>query len=156
MVLPFSMTIETLLIFMALVFLPWVMVRWVLSAENPSPDPWGPEIEQAIQDRDAKPVCHSCLTPQPPMGWFCPECGTAVGQYNNYMPFLYVFSQGEVMRAGVLDHVRPSPVVVIGYLLCSLTSFAVFAPVYWYLLFRNLNSHATRSSDERATELLSP
>jgi hypothetical protein len=53
------------------------------------------------------------------------------------------------MRAGVMDHVRSSPLVVFGYLLCSLSSYAIFAPLYWYFLFRNIRSHATKSSDEQ-------
>ncbi len=140
---------ETLVTLGLLAFLTCVIVRWVLSAKNLSPDPWGPEIEEAIQDPGAKALCHRCLAPQSPSAWFCPECGTAVGPYNNCMPFLYVFSQGEVMRAGVMDHVRSSPLVVFGYLLYSLSSYAIFAPLYWYFLVRSLRSQAAKSSDEQ-------
>lgn len=146
------MTIGTILIFGVVVLAAIVVACWVFSADNPSPDPWGPEIEQMVHDPAAEPLCHRCLTPQSPIGWFCPECGAAVGQYNNYMPFLYLFSEGEVMRAGVLDHVRRSPVVIVGYLLYSVASYAIFAPIYWYFLFSNLSRRAADSTAHPPSE----
>jgi hypothetical protein len=147
------MTIGAFLFFGTVVLAAIVIACWVFSADNSSPDPWSPEIERLIQDPAVEPLCHRCLTPQSPIGWFCPECGAAVGQYNNYMPFLYLFSEGEVMRAGVLDRVRPSPVVVVGYLLYSIASYAIFAPVYWYFLFSNLSRHAAGSKTEPPEEV---
>jgi hypothetical protein len=51
---------------------------------------------------------------------------------------VYIFSQGEVLRAGVTERFRPRPLIVIGYLLFSLGMFAVAAPIYWVFLFKNL------------------
>ena len=134
------MTIGALIILGAVVLVAIALAVWIFSGDSLSPDPWGPEIEQLIQDPATEPLCHRCLTPQSPIGWFWPECGTGVGPYNNYMPFVYTFSVGEVLRAGVLDHVRRSPVVVLGYLMCS-ANYAVFAPIYWYYLFSNFRRH---------------
>jgi hypothetical protein len=78
------------------------------------------------------------LTPQSHNGWFCPECGATVGPYCNYMPYVYVFAQGEVLRAGVADRVRHSVVVIAGFVLLSLGMYSVVAPVYWYFLAKNL------------------
>ncbi len=101
-------------------------------------DPWGKETEEAIGREDAVPLCHHCLTPQVHSGWFCPECGATVGPYCNYMPYIYVFSQGEVLRAGTTERIRRSKLITIGFVLFSLDMFIIAAPIYWFFLFRNL------------------
>src|SRR4051812_48410614 len=99
------------------------IARWLM-AGKPAVEPWGAEIEAAIHQPEALFVCHRCLAPQEHEGWFCPECGAAVGQYNNYLPFVYVFSEGEVFRAGVAAPLRPSFLIVTGYLLLSASAYA--------------------------------
>lgn len=113
------------------------LIRWVRAA-TPKPDPWGAEVEAALQSEDATPICHRCLTPHSELAWFCGHCGSAVGTYSNLMPFVYVFSQGEVFRNGVTDKFRVSPLLITGYLLYSLISYAIFAPLFWYFFLKNL------------------
>ena len=113
------------------------IVRRVAGTE-PTPDPWDAEVEKATHEVQAVELCHRCLTPQEQPSWFCPACGASIGAYNNYMPFVYLFAQGEVLRVGVTDHIRPSALVVCGFVLYSIVSYLIFAPVYWYFLFRNL------------------
>jgi len=115
----------------------YLFIRWVMDAPR-TPDPWDSDTEKQIEADDAVPICRHCLAPQNHSGWFCPECGATVGPYCNYMPYLYIFSQGEVLRAGTTEHLRRSALIVAGYLLMSLGSFAVVAPIYWFFLFRNL------------------
>jgi hypothetical protein len=115
----------------------WRLILWVRVA-TPGPEPWGAEIEASLQAEDAVPICHRCLTPHSEVAWFCEHCGSAVGNYNNWMPYVYVFSQGEVFRNGVTDKLRASPLTIIGYLLCSLSSYAFLAPIYWFFFFKNL------------------
>lgn len=103
-----------------------------------SPDPWSQEITQSLDEPDAVQVCHRCFTPQPPGQWFCEHCGCAVGDYNNLMPYVHVFSEGEVFRNGVTDRLRVNALTVIGYVALSLWCYIVFAPFYWYFLFKNL------------------
>ncbi len=117
--------------------LTYRIVLWLMEA-NRTPDPWGDEIDKAINSDDAIPLCHHCLTPQEHTGWFCPECGATVGPYCNYMPYIYVFSEGEVLRAGVTERLRRRPLITLGYLLFSLGAFTVAAPIYWFFLFKNL------------------
>jgi hypothetical protein len=142
------MTIEALVIVGGVTAAGYGAFRWLTSVTNLSPDPWGAEVEQIIQNPQASPLCHRCLTPQDCDGWFCPVCGTAVGQYNNYMPFVYVFSLGEVLRAGVTDHIKPSFLTICGYLLYSFIIYFIFAPIYWYFLFRNLKRHGPEVDPE--------
>jgi len=104
-----------------------------------SPDPWDKEIETALHETEAVEVCHRCIQPVPPGSWFCGHCGCAVGPYNNLMPYVHVFSEGEVLRNGVHDKLPPKPLIVAGYLLVSLSMYLVFAPIYWIFLFRNLS-----------------
>jgi hypothetical protein len=130
----------------------WRLIGWVRDAP-PTPDPWDAEVEQKLQEPETLEVCHRCLTPQEPDAWFCKHCGAAVGPYNNMMPFLNVFSEGEVLRNGVSDRFRNRPLVAVGYFLIGLSfvlgllidyplvtvgivSFA--ALVYWLSVWRNL------------------
>jgi hypothetical protein len=124
------------------------IVRWLMHPSPTKPDPWDAEVEKSIHEPESVPLCHRCLTPHLEETWFCQRCGTAVGPYNNYMPFLYTFSEGEVFRAGVTDQIRRTPVAIGGLLLFSLLRYHVFAPCYWYFLFRNLKRpHQTNVPD---------
>lgn len=113
------------------------VVLWLMEAPRTA-DPWGDEVNQALDRGDAVPLCHHCLAPQEHNGWFCPECGATVGPYCYYLPYVYIFSQGEVLRAGVTERRPRSPLIVIGFVLFSLSLSAVIAPIYWFFLFKNL------------------
>lgn len=128
---------------LALAFL-WRLIAWIREAPQ-TPDPWDAEVEQTLQDPEVRQVCHRCLTPQDPETWFCRHCGAAVGPYNNLMPFLNVFSEGEVLRNGVDGRFRNRPLIVIGYFLITLGIFPVLAPIYWLSFLLNWK----RSSDRR-------
>ena len=118
------------------------------------PDPWPREVEDAVRSPEALPVCHRCLTPQDSPTWFCPECGTAVGPYNNIMPYLYIFSLGEVFRSGVEREARFTRLTVPGYILLALTEMPFLAPLYCLRLFLNWRKVAKARSDD--TERPSP
>jgi hypothetical protein len=140
-------------------YLFWRLLAWVRSAPT-KPDPWDAEVEKEIEA--APEICPHCSTPQPPTAWFCEHCGRAVGPYNNLMPYIQVFSEGEVLRNGTQDRMRKSPLIVIGYFLISFdflvlglslteTSFVAAAAVlfglasFWAALFRNLFRRETPS-----------
>jgi hypothetical protein len=142
-----DLTIEGLVllgIFAAAIY--WI-IRWVRESPEPqTPDPWSEEIESAVQNPDAVPICHRCFTPQDHHGWFCPKCGTATGPYNNLMPFINVFSEGEVLRACLFDHLRPGFFITFGYILFAVGAFVFMSPIFilalpWnlYLFFQNLH-----------------
>jgi len=130
----------TLLVITVVVIIAFVrFLRWI--EDQPlQPEPWNEATERAVHEDEALPVCHRCFTPAPPGQWFCETCGCAVGPYNNWMPYLHVFSQGEVLRNGVTDRIRRNPLTVVGYVLISLSAFQIFAPIYWYFLFRRWKS----------------
>jgi fatty acid desaturase len=100
----------------------WRFIVWVRNAPV-RPDPWDAEVEHQLQE--APEACPHCSTPQSPTAWFCPQCGRAVGPYNNLMPYLQVFSEGEVLRNGTHDRLRKSPLIVIGYFLISFNFFVL-------------------------------
>ena len=131
-------------------FAVWRLVLWVRAAPR-RPDPWDAETEEAMNQSDVVEVCHHCSTPHPPTAWFCEHCGAAVGPYNNYMPYVDVFSQGEVLRSGVMDRVRVSFLSVTGYILLSIV-FTPVAPLYWYFLARNLRRRQTAASDDSSAQ----
>ncbi len=118
-----------------------LILRFFIRAwrKPPSPDPWDQETEKALHEPEAVEVCHRCFAPVSPCSWFCEHCGCAVGPYNNLMPYIEVFSEGEVLRNGVNDRFRQNALVVAGYFLVSLHLYVVFAPIYWILFLRNLN-----------------
>jgi len=137
---------QTIAVLVVLAFSGVALYRfglWVMAAPRTS-DPWDRETEEAVHREEAVPLCHHCLTPQEHNGWFCPECGATVGPYCNYMPYIYIFAQGEVLRAGVTERIRRSRLITMGFVFFSLGMFAVAAPIYWFFLFRNLR----RGSDE--------
>ncbi|MDE3065984.1 MAG: hypothetical protein KGJ60_00390 [Verrucomicrobiota bacterium] len=115
----------------------WRLLMWVRQAPW-TPDPWDANLERKLHEPDAVEVCHHCFDPRTTDGWFCEHCGSAVGSYNNLMPFVCLFSEGEVLRNGVEGKLRASPLVIAGYLLISLSAYTFFAPIYWIFFFRNL------------------
>ena len=115
----------------------WGLIEWVRRSPV-QPDPWDAEIERQLSEPEAIEICPHCLTEQSSTAWFCEKCGRAVGPYNNLMPYVMVFSQGEVFRAGVTDKLRASPLTIVGYLFYSSCNYFVFAPIYWFFLFKNL------------------
>jgi hypothetical protein len=110
---------------------------WFVKAPT-SPDPWDKETEDAIHEPEAVEVCHRCFDPVAPGLWFCKRCGCSVGPYNNWMPYVIIFSQGEVLRNGVNDKLRPNAFIVVGYLMFSFSMYIIFAPIYWICFFRHL------------------
>ena len=136
------MTIELFIVLLAVLIISLRVWIW-LREGTPKPDPWDTDIARAIEEDTAEPLCYHCLAPQKEIRWFCPECGAAVGPYNNYDPYLRVFSQGQLLRTGVLDQLPRRPLIIIGYIILPLAFFAIFAPIYWYFLFRNLSQSRT-------------
>jgi hypothetical protein len=121
---------------------------WVWFREGPQKsDPWDAEIANAMEEETAEPLCYHCLAPQKEIRWFCPECGASVGPYNNYDPYLRLFSQGQLLRSGVLDQVPRRPLIILGYIILPLAFFSIFAPVYWYFLIRNLNRPSIENAE---------
>jgi hypothetical protein len=110
----------------------WRLIVWVRDAPL-TPDPWDADVERQLQE--APETCPHCSTPQPPNAWFCQHCGRAVGPYNNLMPYLQIFSEGEVLRNSAQRHFRNRPLVMIGYFLLGLAFIPFFLlPVYWFSL----------------------
>ena len=115
----------------------WRLIVWVRDAPA-TPDPWDAEVEQKLHEPEAQEVCHHCFEPQPSNAWFCARCGSAVGPYNNWMPYVQIFSEGEVLRNGTSGRFRNRPLILAGYLLISLGMFPLFAPIYLISLLLNL------------------
>jgi ribosomal protein L40E len=133
----------------------WRLVVWVRDAPITA-EPWGAEVEQKLSEPEAVEVCHRCFTEQPPGAWFCARCGCAVGPYNNLMPYVCIFSQGEVFRNGVNDKVRADPLTIIGYLFYSLANYAFFAPLYWIFFFKHLQQLKEKELGEPETAIEPP
>jgi len=145
------MKIETLatLIFAAVVLCR--VLLWLMQAER-TPDPWGPEVEAALESRDAVPLCPHCLAPQEHLGWFWPECGSTIGQYCNYLPAVWIFSVGEAFRRGVTERFRWSPLIVIGYILVLFSYFSLLALVLLIFLLKNLGRNVNTPTGSNESE----
>ena len=112
------------------------------------PDPWPPEIDKEIRKPEAICVCHRCFTPQETATWFCPDCGTAVGPYNNTMPFIRIFSMGEVVRSAVNKNAWSTPLRIIGYFITGFLAYSLFFPFYAFRLIWNFAKKNTSDNDE--------
>jgi hypothetical protein len=114
----------------------WRMIVWIRDCPV-KPDPWDAEVDRR-QLEEAPEACPHCSTPQAPNAWFCPHCGRAVGPYNNLMPYLQVFSEGEVLRNSADRRLHRRPMILVGYLLLGLAFMPSFLlPVYWLSVLRN-------------------
>jgi hypothetical protein len=103
-----------------------------------SPDPWDAETAAKLEEANTPVLCHRCLVPNEPLADFCENCGAPVGKYTNYLPFPQVFSIGHTLRVGTDGEYKRSPMTVLGYFLLALGEYTIFAPVYWYWLFRRM------------------
>lgn len=114
----------------------WQLITWVREAPT-KPDPWDAEVERKLEEPEAVEICHRCFNQQPPNAWFCEHCGSAIGPYNNWMPYLHIFSTGEVLRNGIMDKLRPNVFTISGYLLLSIhfLLLTIIRPhiVFWVL-----------------------
>jgi len=112
----------------------WWLARWF--ARPASPDPWGPDVAEALDSPEATPICPHCQTPHELNRWFCPRCGRAVGDCTNLLAPFYAFSIGDVLRDGIdngkcLGRPRRLSTVAIGA--CA---YLLFAPLLLqYALF---------------------
>lgn len=114
-----------------------IFIRWFLGLLRHVPaDPWSPEIDQAVRKRDAVPVCVECLCPQEGHRWFCPHCGFPSGEYVTTMPYLYIFTYGELLRRGVTGPPDKSSGRFLGFAVFSAAQYSLFFPVYWFWLIR--------------------
>jgi hypothetical protein len=121
----------------------------------PRPDPWDAEIQAAISEETAVPVCHRCLTEQVPNALFCPKCGTAVGDYNNVMPWVNVFSEGEVLRNSLYDRLRVNILTVAGFIFFTLALAAItgigfiLLPFFWVMFAINIRRSRSAETEEK-------
>jgi hypothetical protein len=125
--------------------------QWLRACPR-TPEPWGPEVEQAVEGEDAIPLCPHCLARQEHNGWFCPECGSTTGRYSNYLPFVYVFSLGDAVRAGVYQREPWTPLLVAGYVLIAFAWLSILAPIYCLLLFMNRAHISNLEQQSQANE----
>lgn len=105
-------------------------------APHPTPDPWPEELDQAVRSREAVPICTNCLHPQPAHRWFCPYCHFPTGEYVHLMPYLYVFTWGELLRRGVFGPPEKGAFRKWGLVIYSSYNYSIFAPLYWYWMYR--------------------
>jgi hypothetical protein len=123
------------------------LVLWLAAAVR-TPDPWGQEVEEAVEREDAVPLCDHCLCPQEHNGWFCPNCGATVGRYSNYLPFVYPFSLGEGLRAAIEGRVPKRWLPRAGYLLIPFCFLPfVVAPIYLIFFWLNLSGDPRNKAD---------
>jgi hypothetical protein len=124
-----GISFDTVVIPVVAALLGYRLIVWLKESRR-TPDPWGPELDEAVEKPESVPLCHHCLAPQEHQGWFCPECGAAVGQFSNYLPNVYIFSIGEGLRAGICERPRLGPLLVIGYLLVGFGYFVPLGPLF--------------------------
>ena len=113
------------------------LAQYLRSALPPaSPDPWPPELDQAVRQADATPLCVSCLRPQDGHFWFCPNCGFPSGNYAAAMPYVSLFLDGELFRRGVSGPPEPGLGRTFFLVIYSASTYHVFAPLYWFWMVR--------------------
>jgi hypothetical protein len=118
-------------------------------AEEPTPlrtlwrqeetfQPWDDDLDEDVNRPGAKGICPRCMAEHDRNQWFCRECGAAVGDYNNVMPELLLFSIGEVARTGSNGLFAPTRRAIAGYVLFGCISYTLLAPWYLVMLISSL------------------
>jgi hypothetical protein len=125
----------------------WRVIVWVREAPA-QPDPWDAETDKKLSEPETTQACHHCSTPQNSSDWFCPHCGSAVGTYNNLMPYVMIFSEGEVLRNGIHQRFRNRPLVITGFALMALGMNPFLIPVLVILLVRTLRGPKQPAADK--------
>jgi hypothetical protein len=133
----------------------WASIRWLLSGPV-SPDPWDEQVGVEVSKEETLPLCHRCLLPHDPSVDFCSNCGVAVGQYTNWLPYPYLFSIGHTVRIGTTGDFKHSPLTVGGFLALGLANYSLFFPVYWFVFLRNLFHQSPAQPPEAPASPLSP
>ncbi len=113
----------------------WRFAHWLMTAP-PEPEPWDEQVTAELDE--AVPICCRCLERHSPDLHFCPECGAPVGTYTNLLPFEYLFSLGDLLRIGTTGIIHRTPFTVLGFIAVSLVEYTIFAPLYWFMLLRNI------------------
>jgi hypothetical protein len=115
-------------------------------------DPWSEEDEKEINSPDARALCHRCFLrlEYEESRWFCANCGTAIGPYNNILPYVRIFSIGEIFRSGVGKDAPFTVLTVIGYLLFAFTDATLIAPFYVFRLLKNIRRKKENAEKEEA------
>jgi hypothetical protein len=122
--------------------------RWIMSAPS-RPDPWDAEPEIDVNSRDTHPLCTRCLCQLKETDWFCSACGKAASPTTNMMPFLESLSLGDVLRQGTDGPIRKNLLSIAGYMALSMTNYLIFAPIYWWRLFRNIRRQRSPEGNQR-------
>ncbi|HXI71296.1 MAG TPA: zinc ribbon domain-containing protein [Verrucomicrobiae bacterium] len=113
------------------------LILWVRAA-TPKPEPWGAEVEQKLLEPETAEACPHCSTPLLPTALFCPHCGRAVDSYNNWVPYVYSFSDGDVFRKNTSGQLRVKWLIVIGYLLLFACKIGIpISPLLCIFFFLN-------------------
>jgi len=80
-----------------------------------------------IEDDSATPLCHHCLSPHDKSVDFCPDCGSPVGQYTNWLPVpLFVSRLVMYCRSGPAVDFKRTPLTIVGFILFGFVEYAVF------------------------------
>jgi hypothetical protein len=133
----FAAAEETLGAFVALAIVVWLFIqayrRWV---PERSPSEEASETASTVSadfedGGEDHPLCLRCLTPHEPTAYFCPHCNAAVGPYNNWMPYLHIYSEGQWLRSAQTPPPRNPWLIRLGYGLLSLAVLGPLAPLVW-------------------------
>lgn len=129
--------LRLLLIAVGVAMVLWRVFLW-LRAKPTQANPWDEDTETKLYEPDAVLLCPRCLEPEREGIQFCRDCGFPVGPYVPWSPYLYVFVLRDLLRTGVERPFRVKGTTVCFFLLLSLIEYFVFAPIYWFFLFRNI------------------
>jgi hypothetical protein len=133
----------------------WSLLRW-LSRGPKTPDPWNDEVAAEIEGLNATPLCPHCLARHGELEHFCPDCGGPVGAYTNLMPFPYLFSVGHMLRIGTSGTFKDSRFLITGFFLFAIAEYAVLAPVYWWMLLKNVTRLRSSNQSEAQPPVSKP
>ena len=103
------------------------------------PPEWYPVHEDCPED--AQPLCLNCLEAEEGHQWICKECGWPTSFNGTQMPYIKIFCLGAFFRSGVDGSVPLTWPRITGYVFLAIMHYHIFAPLYWYRLYRASRGH---------------
>ena len=85
--------------------------------------------------------CGNCGSLFDDRRYFCESCGSSVGYYNNTMPFLWIFSLGDLLMYCVSPGFRGGRMNIAGVYLMTLGQYGPMAFFYLYRMHKQIKQN---------------
>ena len=141
---------------LAIIMLLVMAVCALVHREYDIRDPWDDLLEEDFWEK-ATPLyfCGNCGALFDDRRYFCESCGSSVGYYNNSMPFLWIFSLGDLLMYCISPGFRGGRMNIAGVYLMALGQYGPLAIFYLYRMHKQIKQNRqTRPVIQKSRSIL--